>query len=207
MGWRAVRHVATGAAVRRWHAVLLAGLFFLGCGVRDVGAQPDRVPPRAGCESRLRLARRLLRRGLPMSFERWMVIAPAFDRIAEGYGRHGVEMTWYVRSEKGVIQFVLYTNWNLPHIQKEDDARNDPESRHLFCHPMPADIGYHSPVPMYEGQTYMTEKCSILGGDACYYDGSSLNAKKYYDILVAKGGDALWEALEAYYASMFEKGK
>ncbi|MDP9162377.1 MAG: hypothetical protein M3O09_19395 [Acidobacteriota bacterium] len=136
-----------------------------------------------------------------MKLERKLDILPAYDKVKEGYGVHGVEMRWYVTGPKGAIQFVLYTNWQLKHIQKKFDNRvneNDSRFTHLFCHPQPADIGYHSYVPHYEGHTPMSKECHLLKGP-CYYGGSSLNAQIYYDILVERGGDALWDALEDKY--------
>lgn len=45
--------------------------------------------------------------------------------------------------------------------------------------------------------------CEYLNGKPCYYDGSSLNAEKYMDILISQGDEALWEALEKYYCETF----
>ena len=110
-------------------------------------------------------------------------------------------MSWYLTGEKGTIQFVIYTNWQLPHVQAEHDAKHDD---HFLCKPLPADIGYHSPVPQYEGQTKMDGPCEFVDGD-CYYDGSSLSAEKGYGILVAEGGDAVWDWMEGWYKETFEE--
>lgn len=123
----------------------------------------------------------------------------AWDRRSsdpkKDYGVHGVDMRWYVKGPLGVIQFVVYTNWML-----SDMGRN----RDKIMPPMPADIGYHSPRPMYEGQGQM-DPCALLPQGKCYYDGSSLNAERYFDILVAQGGEALWVELEKEYARRFEE--
>jgi len=97
---------------------------------------------------------------------------PAFDKRdpdpKKNYGIHGVELRMVLKGPEGAVQFVLYTQWMLPHVQKETDERiveeivacgPDFESalicgqRNLdvFHHPMPYDLGYHSPKPMYEG--------------------------------------------------------
>ena len=106
-------------------------------------------------------------------FRREIKFSPAFDKRTNdpktNCGIHGAEMAFYLHGPKGVIQFVVYTNWPLPHVQKELDAK--PPSRdfpYLFHSPQPADIGYHSPTPRYEGQT--SGECGLLGGK-CYYDG------------------------------------
>ena len=141
--------------------------------------------------------------------ERKIMFTPAYDKRdpnpSKNYGIHGVEMRWLVTGPKGAIQFVLSTNWHLKAVQEELDERLDRRFPHLSCHPMPMDLGYHSPVPMYEGQTCIEKECEFLGGKPCYYDGSTLNAEKPYWILVEKGGDALWEYLEGYYRYRFEE--
>ena len=68
---------------------------------------------------------------------------------------------------------------------------------------MGADVGYHSPVPHYEGQICSQDSCSYLGGKPCYYDGSSLRAEEWVrDILIPKGSDGVWESLEQEYARL-----
>ena len=47
---------------------------------------------------------------------------PAFDRRKDpkgNYGIHGVDMRMILKGDKGAVQFVLYTNWHLPHVQEE----------------------------------------------------------------------------------------
>jgi hypothetical protein len=156
---------------------------------------------------------------------REVLIRPAYDRRSEGYGIHGVEMCFVVKGPKGAVQFVVFTNWHLPHVTQEningtiERAKNgiiDPENfsmdfsklsrSHLKCIflPMAADLGYHSPVPMYEDQKPMSAECQILGGE-CYYDGSTLNAEPVFELMVREGGDALWVRLEQEYRDRFEE--
>lgn len=146
---------------------------------------------------------------------REIVVDPAFDRRdrdpSKDYGVHGCNMRFHVKGEKGVVQFVIYTNWHLPHIHKSIVSRcqggKSGYKGYEYCRlaPLPADIGYHSPTPIYEGQEICQESCSLLGGKPCYYDGSSLNAEEYFNVLVSKGSDALWEKLENYYHRVFNK--
>jgi hypothetical protein len=92
---------------------------------------------------------------------------------------------------------VLYTGWHLPHVRDEFKARGwDSE-------PLPADVGYHSPVPMYEDQEPITKECEYLDGKPCYYDGSGLRADEVFDILATEGSDGVWRELEAFYLSTF----
>ena len=137
--------------------------------------------------------------------ERIVNFAPAFDRRnpdpKKDYGVHGVTLRMILKGEKGATQFVLYTNWQLPHVQEEFDDK----AINLFSYkPLPADLGYHSPSPQYEGQT--KRKCDILGGD-CYYDGSGLNAERVFDILLQEGDEGVWKELERYYNVIFNEEK
>lgn len=124
-------------------------------------------------------------------------MSPAFDKRhpdpRKNYGIHGVEMRMYVIGKRGAVQFVLYTNWHLPHVDAELRAKGPKLSA------TPADLGYHSPIPTYEGQEdYGHDDCHLLGG-RCYYDGSGLNAERIFDVLRAEGSDGVWRELEKYY--------
>lgn len=124
--------------------------------------------------------------------ERIVKFTPAFDRRdpdpSKNYGIHGVEMAMALKGDLGAVQFVLYTNWHLPHVR--------PTLSDLS--PLPADLGYHSPRPRYEGQQAVTEECRYVGG-VCYYGGSSLRARDVFELLVREGDEAVWQLLESYY--------
>jgi len=139
-------------------------------------------------------------------FKREIIFDPAYDeRNAESgknYGIHGVNLRFYLTGPKGAVQFVLHTNWHLPHVEKELDSRLDIKWPHLYCHPLPVDLGYHSPKRRYKGQTLLTKDCPLLKGK-CYYDGSSLNAEPVYKRLLQEGSDGVWKELEKYYLGIF----
>jgi hypothetical protein len=134
--------------------------------------------------------------------ERLVTFLPAYDKRApspsKDYGIHGVELRMVVKGPKGATQFVLYTNWQLPHVTKEFDHRSD----HIFCHPDPADLGYHAVEQRYPEQH--RQECDLLPEGYCYYDGSGLNAEAVYTTLLEKGSDGVWETLENYYRELFE---
>jgi hypothetical protein len=150
--------------------------------------------------------------------ERIVIFSPAFDKRhpepGKNYGIHGVELKMVLKGDKGATQFVLYTNWMLPHVTKEMDNRILRESTtgrlsdiSLRCtyHPLPADLGYHSPVPQYEGQSICSQSCEYLDGKPCYYDGSGLNAERIYEVLLKEGSEGVWKELENYYNDLFGK--
>lgn len=142
--------------------------------------------------------------------ERIVEISPAWDKRnrnpAKNYGIGDVNMRFVLKGERGAVQFLLATNWHLPHNQRELDASNAiPRDPHYFCRPRPYDLGYHSPTPCYEGQDCIDDACEYLDGKPCYYDGSTQNAEKPYEILLTEGGDGLWKYLEEYYNRIFDE--
>lgn len=136
--------------------------------------------------------------------KREIVWVPAFDKRHpdphQDYGVHGVECRFHLIGDHGAAQFVIYTNWHLPEVTKVQDAH--PTSLrfpHLSCHPLPADVGYHRLTPAYEGQDSLSEKCDLLGGRPCYYDGSGLAAKDLFDQFTREGDAVVWRELERRY--------
>jgi len=117
----------------------------------------------------------------------------------KNYGAHGVNMRLVLKGPRGAVQFVLFTNWQLPHIAKEWE--NKPRS---LTQPLPADVGYHSPEPLWEGQEVQAENCDYLDGKSCYYDGSGLAANDAFAVLVERGSAGIWGYLEDYYHRTFE---
>lgn len=136
--------------------------------------------------------------------ERTVTFFPAWDRRSsdprKNYGVHGVEIRFLLKGDDGAVQFVVYSNWMLPEVQREHDARGfDRLSR-----PMAADLGYHSPRPRYDGLTPMAGECDVIGG-TCFYDGSSLNAEPVFEALLRGGSDAVWTHLTDFYREQFGK--
>ena len=139
---------------------------------------------------------------------RKLEISPAYDKRPK-YGQHCVDMRWLVQGRHGSVQFLLFTGW-YPAIIPTPDKRWQELTGviRLGPHdaPMAADLGYHSRVPRYEDQMLMDKECPYLEPPGpCYYDGSGLNARRIFSILVHKGGEAVWEALEEYYRKTFER--
>lgn len=133
--------------------------------------------------------------------ERRTVFIPAFDKRSEiparNFGIHGVELRMFLVGELGAIQFVVYTNWMLPHVSKEMEHKD-----RWMSEPLPADIGYHAHTPQYEGQEPLTDKCEFTGG-VCYYDGSGLQAREVFEILLREGSDGVWKEMERRYIEQF----
>jgi len=126
------------------------------------------------------------------------------------HGRHGLDIGFFLHGAKGVVQFKLSTGWKIQATKKNNIGyreifASDNKLAHLY--PMPTDIGYHSYKPMYEGQEAIQQKCELLGGKPCYYDGSSLNASNVFYTLLNGGTEELWKYLEGYYNATFNNGE
>ena len=141
--------------------------------------------------------------------ERITKIYPAWDRRdpnpSKNYGIHGAELRMVLKGELGATQFVLYTNWHLPHVTEEllhRPYKDELDIKVRFL-PLPADVGYHSPTPLYEGQAVCSDHCEYLDGKPCYYDGSGLFAEEVYKKLVEGGSDEVWKILEERYMELF----
>ena len=133
-------------------------------------------------------------------FTRKIEFTPAYDKRNpdphKNYGIHGVNMRFLLFGDSGVIQFVIYTNWHLPHVQRELELK---QNAGLYLSPMPADVGYHSPKPLYDGQTPISDHCEYLNGAPCYYGGSGLYAEEVFEVFVTDGEEAMWKLLEESY--------
>lgn len=138
-------------------------------------------------------------------FERIVTMSPAFDRRdpdpSKNYGIHGVELRMVLKGPKGATQFVLYTNWMLPNVERETWSKgHDTGTLRILTSPTAADFGYHWHRPHYSGHDAMT--CDLLPAGKCYYDGSSLNADRIFDVLRSEGSDGVWRELESLYRSL-----
>src|SRR5205807_10288634 len=104
-------------------------------------------------------------------------------------------------------QFLLYTNWMLPHITEQAVQRTlaAPDAIGLKVNflPLPADKGYHWSVPRYDGQTM--RECDLLPGGKCYYDGSGLNAEETFGRLLREGSEGVWKDLEEFYHELAQE--
>lgn len=144
-------------------------------------------------------------------FEEAFGIRAAFDKRdptpQKNYGIHGMDLQFFLRGPKGVIQFVIYTNWHLPHVEEEMLNKEVTDTIDIKCRflPLPAIIGCHSPVPKYEDQI-PAALCPLLGRKDCYYYGSDLCAEDVFRVMVAEGRDGLSKELRKWY-NMHLKGK
>lgn len=111
-------------------------------------------------------------------------------------------ITWYLRGPKGVVQLqglVLPASSSLRKIYADGDLI--PVDGGML---LPSDLGYHSPVPLYEGQEPIDDDCEVIGG-TCYYEGSSLPAQRPFKRWQSSGynDSVIRERLERAYSDFF----
>lgn len=132
-----------------------------------------------------------------------ITVRGAFDKRHpdphQNYGIHGMELMFRLQGPRGVVQFLVYTGMHLRHVEEELWERNQGGRYNPFS-PDGADIGYHSPVPTYEGQT--ARECDLLPEGKCYYDGTSLGASEFMPTFLEGGDEAVWKMLEERYEDL-----
>jgi len=93
------------------------------------------------------------------------------------HGLQGLCIAFISKGDKGAVQFLLSTGWP-PQRSDTGSIRyrtlDFSKCRDLF--PLPADLGFHSKEPHYDGHEPMSDDCPYTDGEPCYYDGSGLNA-------------------------------
>jgi len=136
-------------------------------------------------------------------YVRQLTITPPFDRRhpdpKKNYGIGGMTLHCLVIKDKKAVQFLAYLPVHLPEVT--DELWNKHGTYNSFKG-MGADVGYHSPTPMFDDQEPMKEKCPYIGC-ACYYDGSSLRADEWYKVFLREGLGRIWEMLEADWIERF----
>lgn len=119
----------------------------------------------------------------------------------KNYGIAGVTIRFILKGKRGATQFVVFTDWYPPSVQREHFEKQL-DHKYFDVRPMAVDLGYHARTPQYEGQKSMGP-CEYLDGAECYYDGSGLNAEPVRNMLLMCGDEAVWKELERYYVDLF----
>lgn len=102
------------------------------------------------------------------------------------------------------MQFVVFTNWQLPHVTKKLIAQSthgasplELEARFL---PLAAELSHHSRTKTENGR--YTKRCDLLDGE-CWCGWASLAAERIFERLLREGDAAVWEELEKFYVDRF----
>ena len=142
-------------------------------------------------------------------YERIVKVTGAYDKRSsdpdKNYGYGGCQVIFVVKTPRGAVSFTLGTNWYLPHMQREFEYDPPPKS-YYRTEPRGYDLGYHSFngfAPDREWGTKMDDCWLADNHEACYYDGSTLNAENIVPEFLRKGTDFLWPYLEDYHRGVF----
>ena len=138
--------------------------------------------------------------------ERFTFFTRAYDKRdpnpLKNYGIGCVRCGMVLKGKEGAVHFVFGTGMYLPETHRQ--WINKPEFRdHDPVRYMGDDVGYHSLIPRFEGQSINKDKCEWLDNKPCYTDGSALRADEWMNILVKEGGEKIWEMLEEDYKERF----
>jgi len=137
---------------------------------------------------------------------RILTMKPPFDKRdpdpSKNYGIHGMELRFVLLKNKRAVQFIVYTPIYLPHVMEEFKQKLSTGEMKSFPEIIGADVGYHSPEPMYEGQESFDDDCVFTGG-RCFYDGSGLRAHTWIKIWLKHGMNVIWQMMEHEWQSNF----
>jgi hypothetical protein len=140
-----------------------------------------------------------------MAFDRSIEFTAAYDMREKGYGIHGAECWFILKKDGKALTWSLFTNWMLPHVQAETDARPPSlEMPYLAHKPMSATVASHYPYPTREDQT-PNENCEHLGGCKCYGDCSFTVGERFFTALVERGSDGAFEEMEKLWPQWMEE--
>lgn len=105
---------------------------------------------------------------------------------------------WFLKGDAGAVQFVIMP---LPMLGPATLSLGEIIDG-VLC--MGIDIGYHSPVPIYEDHEPLNP-CPVYGDVLCFYDGSSLPAGALLAMWVQGGcnEEIIWADLEFRYSARF----
>lgn len=107
--------------------------------------------------------------------------------------RNSARLRMTVAGPLGAVELMVLTGWTLDWKQHSGQS------------PMAESLGVHSPTPHSDDDPgSYCEKCEYLDGRPCWVQGSGLRADEFFQTLVEKGSDALWEKLENEYTRQFE---
>lgn len=154
-----------------------------------------------------------------MKFERIVRFVMPHDERTENpmtnYGIGSMRIYFILKGSKGAVQSIISTQFFLPKTINEYLNSNNSYWRNLLkdnngndSKPFQGwDVGFHSKKkPAYMNEDRAKSDCDIIGGK-CYYDSSISQGERDQlgELFHEKGEEAIWEYLEKYYETTFQK--
>lgn len=118
----------------------------------------------------------------------------------KGHGVHGMEITWILKGPGGAVQLSIASDWIPGKLYPGHGL--SPAGHRSGSFPMGFGVGCHTRHPQYEGHEPDGE-CGMTGRQ-CYYNHSFSGADPVLPEFMARGEQAIWDALEAEYARITE---
>jgi len=142
----------------------------------------------------------ILREETSEGFVHALFFSPAYDRVAQGGGRHGMEMEFHCSRGKVHVIWRIMPQFFLKETREIYKASGWKEEPFEGL----GDISYHSPFAQYEGQE-VSHNCSFTGGD-CFSGSAYLASGELFNKVVAEP-EVLWLELEKRVKEIEEKNK
>jgi hypothetical protein len=120
----------------------------------------------------------------------------------QGHGVHGTEVRWFLRGPAGAVSLVMATDWIPGERYPGHGLAPSGQNEHWDMYPMAFGLGYHARMPQYEGQEVDLDDCNLIGGGPCYGGADLSGPDEAVRRFVTEGEQAVWDALEAAYASI-----
>lgn len=139
-------------------------------------------------------------------FQKIVDVTPAYDRRhhSPSAGLSDCTIIFVLKGPLGAVYFQAHTGWHLPHVHRDQASRST--SLHAERQiPRTAEVGYHSPTPMYQDQRPSMDPCPYLDGQPCYRSCSVQHGMDLIPQFVAGGTEFLWPKLEEVYHRYFTK--
>lgn len=140
-----------------------------------------------------------------MNFKKEISLTPAFDmrspNPAENYGIHCAELHFKLSFERNEVIFTIYTGWQLPQVL-EENATLDVPAQATLSHGFGASIKAHTTRPMKNFTR--TENCQVFHTKYCYTSSWFSLAQEWFNLLIAKGLNALWEEMISFYKQVYQ---
>ena len=127
-------------------------------------------------------------------FTRVMEFRPGWPLDPE-YGRHGMEIWFYLTGVEGTTYFSLMTNW----VPGEIGLGMVKSGAFTMANV----LGYCWPTRVRTSDEQRSD-CGINPG-SCFSDSGTLAAVPVFDRFIAEGSDAVWSELESYYTVLCAK--
>lgn len=145
-----------------------------------------------------------------MTFERRIRFEKGYNYSHEtgprSRGIHGMGIRFVLIGPDGAAQFLMNTGW-VPVVDKPEYGYGETHHKTPSLadyYPSGSDLGYHWATPQYEGQG-SPQRCDLLPGGECYFDGSGLMADEVLRDFIREGERAVWRWLVKRYRWCIEQ--